>query len=187
MQDVLLLNADYRPVQIVSWERAVCLLLDRKVRTVAEYSDKVIRSGSLEIAWPAVVSLVRFVRVRSGPKLSRRNILARDRFTCAYCGAAPTLRSGLPDTTQLTLDHVVPRSRSVNGQVVLPWSGARVPVSSWENLVCACAPCNQGKADRTPKEAGLTLSPLPRRPGVQDVLRMALARTHVPEEWSDWI
>lgn len=187
MQDVLLLNADYRPVQIVSWERAVCLLLDRKARTVAEYANKVIRSESVEMGWPAVVSLVRYVSVRTGPKLNRRNILARDRFTCVYCGDRPVLRSGLPDTARLTLDHVVPRARAVDGRVVLPWSGQRVPVSSWENLVCACEPCNHGKADRTPSEAGLELSPMPKRPTAQDCLRMLLTRTPVPSEWTDWI
>jgi 5-methylcytosine-specific restriction endonuclease McrA len=187
MQDVLLLNADYRPVRVVHWERAVCMLLQRKARRVADYTDKVIRSESLAIEWPAVVSLVRYARVRTGPKLSRRNLLARDRFTCVYCGTAPTRPGGAPDVTQLTLDHVVPRCRAERGQVVLPWSGARVPVSSWENLVVACAPCNHGKADRTPSEAGLTLKTPPRRPSAQDTLRMALARTPVPPEWGDWI
>lgn len=187
MQDVLLLNADYRPVQIVPWERAVCLLLSRKVRTVANYTDKVIRSETLAIGWPAVVSLVSYVHVRTGPKLSRRNLMARDRFRCVYCGATPTLGNGLPDTSKLTLDHVVPRCRAMKGRVTQPWSGNRVPVSSWENLVAACEPCNHGKADRTPAEAGLTLKPLPGRPSAQDTLRMALTRASVPPEWNDWI
>lgn len=186
MQDVLLLNADYRPVQVLNWERAVCLLLERKVRTVAEYTDKYIRSESLTMAWPAVVTLVEYVRVKSGPKLNRRNVLARDRFTCVYCGLAPT-RQGLPDTGALTLDHVVPRSRAVKGKVVLPWSGERVPATCWDNLVAACAPCNHSKADRTPSEAGLTLHRKPRRPNAADTLRISLSRAGVPSEWRDYL
>jgi 5-methylcytosine-specific restriction endonuclease McrA len=191
MQDVLLLNADYRPVQVVSWERAVCLLLDRKARTVAEYADRFIHSENLTIAWPAVVSLVEYVRVKAGPKLNRRNVLARDGFACVYCGVAPRLRSGRPDTAALTLDHVVPRSRAIKGRVTVvgpgPAAGKRVNVTSWENLVSACEPCNHSKADRTPAEAGLVLRRPPRRPNATDTLRIALASAPVPAEWRDYL
>ena len=202
MQDVLLLNADYRPVQVVSWERAVCLLLDRKARTVAEYADRFIHSENLTIAWPAVVSLVEYVRVKAGPKLNRHlrsrrrlrlngDVLARDGFACVYCGAAPRLRSGRPDTGALTLDHVVPRSRAIKGRVTVvgpgPAAGKRVNVTSWENLVTACEPCNHSKADRTPAEAGLVLRSPPRRPNATDTLRIALASAPVPAEWRDYL
>ncbi|MEZ4320106.1 MAG: HNH endonuclease [Myxococcota bacterium] len=187
MQDVLLLNADYRPVQVVSWERAVCLLLERKARTVAEYTDRFIRSENLTIAWPAVVTLVEYARVKAGPKLNRRNLLARDEFTCAYCGVAPVHKNGRPDTGALTLDHVVPRSHAIRGKVVLPWSGERVNATSWENLVTACAPCNHDKADRTPAVAGLVLHRKPRRPNAADTLRIALSRAPVPVEWHDYL
>lgn len=185
--DVLLLNADYRPVKVVPWERAVCLLLARKAETVAAYTDRVIRSERVELAWPAVVSLVRYASVRVGPRLNRRNLFARDGFACVYCGVAPVNREQRPDTTQLTLDHVVPRSRAVRGKVTLPWNGQQVPVSSWENLVAACEPCNHEKADRTPEEAGLTLRQRPRRPNGTDILRIALARAPVPDEWRAYL
>lgn len=185
--DVLLLNADYRPVKVVPWERAVCLLLARKAETVAAYTDRFIRSEQLELAWPAVVSLVRYARVQVGPRLNRRNLFARDGFTCVYCGLAPLNREGRPDLAQLTLDHVVPRSRAVRGRVVLPWSGETVPVSGWQNLVAACEPCNHTKADRTPDEAGLSLRQRPRRPNGVDVLRIALSRAPVPEEWAAFL
>ena len=178
MQDVLLLNADYRPVQIMSWERAVCLLLSDKVRTVVSYTDKMIRSENLEIAWPSVVSLVRFARVKTGPRLNRRNVLARDGFRCAYCEDAPAL--GL-----LTMDHVVPRSKATQGRV--QQNGVWVPVTSWENLVTACAPCNQRKADRTPEQAGMALKQRPRRPNSADLMRIALSRANVPPEWLEYI
>ena len=187
MQDVLLLNADYRPVKVVSWERAVCLLLSRKARTVTAYNDRYIRSATLELAWPAVVSLVEYARVRVSPTLSRRNLFARDGFACVYCGFAPLNQERRPDTTRLTVDHVVPRSRAVRGVVVVPWTGERVSVSGWENLVAACGPCNHDRADRTPEEAGLTLRVRPRRPNGVDILRIALSRASVPAEWKDYL
>ncbi len=186
MQDVLLLNADYAPVQILAWERAVCLLLARKARAVAHYTDRTIRSPGFEMAWPAVVSLVQYVRVRASPKLSRRNVMARDAFTCQYCGDMPLARSN-QSWRELTLDHVIPRARSREGTVVLPWNGRRVPVTSWENLVTACAPCNHRKADRSPAEAGMDLATRPRRPTPSDTLRIVLARTSVPDEWVDFL
>lgn len=184
---VLLLNADYRPVQVLSWERAVCLVLEHKARTVEAYTDRTIRSPGREMAWPAVVALAAFVRVRTGPRLNRRNVFARDGYTCVYCGSAPVLASGRPDVRALTLDHVVPRARATGGRVVLPGSGERVPASSWENLVTACAPCNHGKADRTPAEAGLVLRRVPRRPGPAEAVRIALANASIPPEWKDYL
>ncbi|MEI6500356.1 MAG: HNH endonuclease [Armatimonadota bacterium] len=50
----------------------------------------------------------------------------------------------------LTLDHVVPRRRG---------GGA-----TWDNLVACCAQCNNKKADKTPREADMTLLRKPRRP-----------------------
>lgn len=50
----------------------------------------------------------------------------------------------------LTFDHVVPRSRG--------------GLSSWENVVAACSPCNLRKANRTPAEADMPLMTEPRRP-----------------------
>lgn len=185
--DVLLLNADYRPVQVVPWERAVGLLLADKVHQVESYAGRFIRSERLEIAWPCVVSLVRYARTQVRPRLERGSLFARDGYTCAYCGVTPLNREGRPDRSRLTVDHVVPRSRASRGRVVLPWSGATVPVSSWENLVTACGPCNHDKADRTPDEAGLILDPVPRRPTGADLLRMALSRADVPDVWREYL
>ncbi len=187
MRDVLLLNADYSPLSIVAWQRAVCLLLDQRVRAVAEYDGAVIRSPSLEIAWPAVVSLVEYVCVAHGPCLNRMNVLARDQFTCQYCGHAPRTRTGRPVPHRLTLDHVVPRCRSHAGRVTLPWERTPVPVTSWQNLVAACPSCNGRKGGRTPEEAGMQLRRRPRVPGRMDAIRIALARVQVPDEWHDYL
>jgi 5-methylcytosine-specific restriction endonuclease McrA len=186
MHDALLLNADFAPVGVVSWQRAVCLVLDEKVRIVERYADRMVRAPAFEMAWPAVVHLVRYVRVRTSPPLNRLNVLARDRFTCRYCGLRPR-HAGRPDTRRLTLDHVIPRKEARDGVVVVPWMDRPVPVTSWENLVTACAPCNHQKGSRSLEDAGLSLPEPPRRPRPQDAIRVALARVRVPDEWRDYL
>ncbi len=103
-----------------------------------------IQAISQRFCVPEIVSLMHFDRLpRSTVTFSRRNIFKRDKYTCQYCGAQP-----LHD--ELTIDHVVPRSRG--GQ------------SNWENCVLACVACNHAKADRTPDESGKRLRKAPVRP-----------------------
>ena len=93
---------------------------------------------------PEVISLARFDRLpHKSVAFSRRNLFARDRFTCQYCGTQP-------GSEELTIDHVVPRSHG--GE------------STWENCVLACVTCNHRKADRTPDEARMPLRRPPTRP-----------------------
>ena len=178
--DVMLLNADFSPLQILPWQRAVTLLLEDRVLLVTAYEDRQVRSAHLALPWPAVVALKRFIGVRYPVRLTRRNVLARDGFACQYCGRTPT------DVLSLTLDHVVPRSRATAGEVVLP-SGDRVRVHSWRNLVAACARCNGRKGARTPAEAGMRLRTKPRAPTVTDAVRIAFARKAVPAEWEAFL
>ena len=76
-----------------------------------------------------LVSYVRIPREAHRRKITRRAVLARDSWTCQYCGSR---KSGL------TVDHVIPRSR-----------GGK---SVWENIVAACATCNRRKGNRLPRE-----------------------------------
>lgn len=184
---VLLLNADYTPIKVIAWEKAVYLLLDKKAATVVEYAGRVIHSANFEMAWPAVVALTRFMPTRAKVRFNRANLLARDSYTCQYCGIRPTTRSGTPFLDDLTIDHVVPRAQSKGGEVTLPWSGRKVSVTCWENVVTACFPCNSKKADRTPGQAGLVLAALPGKPNAWDTVRMALVKVRVPPEWRDFI
>ena len=194
MQDVLVLNTDGSPLQIIAWERAVWLLLEEKVLLVAQRAGKWVRSASRQIPWPSVVALKTYVRQRGEVRFKRPNVYARDGFACCYCGRRPQHRDGSPDLRRLTLDHVVPRARSfevrrgrsTSVMVTLPWSGRDVPVTSWENVVTACERCNTAKADRTPEEAGMR--PVrPKRPNAWDGMRIVLGRLDVPNEWTDHI
>lgn len=187
MNNVLLLNADWTPIQVLPWERATCLVLDEKVFVVADYEGRQIRSPRFSMPWPAVVSLKQYVRIQLNVGMTRRNVLARDQFTCQYCGLKPRSAKGRPLVEELTVDHVVPRSQARDAMVVLPWSGKRTGVSSWENMVASCVRCNQRKGARTPQEASMPLSTLPRSPGYAMMVSIALAEVRVPAEWRPFL
>jgi len=184
----LQLNADYTPMKVLPWQRAVELVMDGKAVTVDAVSGRFVRSASLAIPWPSVVALRRYARIRGRVKFSARNVQARDAFTCAYCGLQPRLADGRPDRDELTLDHVIPRAQSKHAAVYLPWSRKWVNVTCWENAVTACRACNARKADRTPQQAGMELRVYPRSPTPADVLRMTLGKLRdVPAAWEAYL
>jgi len=138
---VLVLNASYEPINICAARRALVLVL-KGVASAEEISAQVIHSSRRQVPLPSVIRLLEYRRIPHQTRaLSRKNILMRDRYTCQYCHK--TLASG-----ELTLDHVVPRSR--------------LGESAWENLVASCHPCNNRKGSRTPEEAGMKLLRAPR-------------------------
>ncbi len=99
--------------------------------------DDVVRTPSMVLKVPRVIQLLSCDRSpRHDVKFSRHNIYMRDGNRCQYCGRRYS-------TSDLSLDHVIPLSRG--------------GLSSWENVVCACLPCNVRKGNRTPEEAGLRL------------------------------
>ncbi len=143
----LVLNASYEPLAVVSSHRAVALLLNDKA-TLLEAGEQQIRSASLSLSAPSVVLLTRYVRVpRRRVQLTKRSLLARDKYTCAYCGKRGD-----------TLDHVVPRSRG--------------GVHAWTNLVAACVKCNNKKADHLLEEIGWKLTFEPFEPHASPVANL---------------
>jgi len=162
---VLVLNQNYEPLNVCSWRRAIALLCLGKV-VALEHSSTVVRSASREFPLPSVVRLTYPIR-RPLPelKLSRRAILARDGYTCQYCG-----HSG----KDLTIDHVVPRNRG--------------GPSTWDNLVACCLRCNNRKGDKTLKEANMTLLRKPRRPRFIPYLSYATFKAAVKNpQWRDYL
>lgn len=166
MERTLLLNQGYEPISVISWRRAICLMTLGKVEVVETY-DRDVRSVRLVFKMPAVVRLLRAVGcLRDQPvRFSRQNVLARDRWTCQYCGARPPL-------SELTYDHVVPRSR-----------GGK---TAWENIVTACVECNTRKANRTPAQAGMQLRKPPVRPRWVPVFTIEISRSSMPDAWRDY-
>lgn len=147
---VLVLNASYEPIHVCTVRRALVLVCKGAAR-VEEDAGRLVRTVRTAVAEPSVIRLTEYRRIpRPRRVLSRRNILLRDRHTCQYCGVA------FP-ASQLTLDHVRPRSRGGDG--------------SWENLVTSCGRCNTRKGDRTPDEARMPLLRAPRHCTGRHLLR----------------
>jgi 5-methylcytosine-specific restriction endonuclease McrA len=168
---VLLLNPHFEALGVISMERAIRLMLREFNRgyPVLE-TDKPIRTCTGEMfKAPSVIRLSEYENIRENirkSKTKRITVYTRDKFTCQYCGKKPGMSS-------LTLDHVVPASRG----------GKTEP----DNLVTACKPCNNFKADRTPEESGLTLlKPLkPFNVGIDKIMAMYWVE-HRPE-WADYL
>lgn len=138
---VLVLNASYEPINICAARRAIVLVL-KGLAHPEELTQQTLSAARRQFAVPSVIRLLEYRRIpHQSRALSRKNILMRDRYACQYCG-----RSGQSAT--LTLDHVIPRSRG--GE------------SAWENLVACCHECNNRKGNRTPEEANMKLSKVPR-------------------------
>jgi 5-methylcytosine-specific restriction endonuclease McrA len=138
MSKVLVLNASYEPLNITSWRRAVVLLLKGKAEQLEHNGKYIYESFPL----PSVIRLRQYVRVPyTEIALTRKNLLHRDGHMCQYCGYTGD---------DLTLDHVVPRSRG--GQ------------DTWENIVVACVRCNVRKGSRTPREASMLILKPPHKP-----------------------
>ena len=182
----LLLNADYTPLKVVTWKRAVELIFDERADIDERYVDRFIRSVSSSQPWPAVVRLREYVSSRARIRFNRQNVLARDGYRCAYCSITPKTQAGKPRLEDLTLDHVIPRAQSKNGTVRTK-EGRTLSVTCWENVVCCCQDCNLKKADRTPGQAGMVLKVQPRAPSTVDVLRMHLRKVEIPDEWISYL
>jgi 5-methylcytosine-specific restriction endonuclease McrA len=168
MERVLLLNSSYEPISVIGAERAVRLVFLGKVTVVVE-SDITWRSVSIAIKVPSVVRMVNYVRGLTGKrnvvKLTRKNIMIRDKYSCQYCGIKHS-------TDKLNIDHIIPKAQ-----------GGK---SEWENLVCSCVKCNTKKDCRTPKQAGMNISKVPKKP---DFFVFTLHRKYhkVPESWIDFM
>ena len=162
MTRVLVLNADYSPINVTTVHRAVVLLLKGKAEAIE--SDAVpLRSVSMTYVRPVVIRLVFYVRVprETNRRITRRAILARDNHTCQYCGA----------TSDLTIDHVIPKTRG--------------GPHTWDNVVAACWPCNKRKGHALPREAGMKLARTPRTPTALAFVFVAIRKP--PEAWRPWI
>lgn len=166
---VLVLNSSYSVLRLVSARRAFVLLVrqaaevvaidggryesfdfagwtDRSVLLAAGGGDHLdwVHTATLTLAVPRIIRLTGYHGFpRERVALTRRNVHARDGNACQYCGTRLAAR-------QLTIDHVIPRSRG----------GAE----SWSNLVTACMPCNTRKGGLTPRAAGMRLVRRPVEP-----------------------
>jgi hypothetical protein len=175
---VLVLNRYYQAVRLTTVRRALMMMYVGAAKALgAEYETydfsawekathgghvDMIRTSSGQLRAPRLLVLSRYGRLPAATlRLSRRNILLRDKFTCQYCGAQPALGD-------MDVDHVIPRSRG--GE------------SSWHNLVAACRACNLRKSNATPEEAGMTLLNKPYRPSWTAAVELST----VTQYFSEW-
>jgi 5-methylcytosine-specific restriction endonuclease McrA len=161
---VLVLNATYEPINVCTVRRAAVLVLKQKAEIV-ERGEHSLHAERLTLDRPVVIRLVTYVRVPRDVhrrKITRKAVLARDSWTCQYCGAS---KPGL------TVDHVIPRSRG--GESV------------WENIVASCATCNRRKGNRLPREIQMHPRSSPRPPGPHVFIRIAAPR--VPSVWEQYL
>ncbi len=163
MQQVLVLNASYEPLNVTTVRRAYVLVFKGKAEVI-EDAGKPLRSAAANFVWPHVIRLLQYVRVPKSVqrKISRRALFARDEWRCVYCGTSGG---------RLTLDHVVPRSRGGD--------------SVWENVVTSCAPCNLRKGDRLLEEAAMRLAREPRPPAPALFIRLAAPK--IPSSWQPYL
>ncbi len=184
---VLVLNKLYMAVHVIPVRRAFGLLVKELAEVIVlddghylsydfaswrevsearsrfkEPDDEFVRTVHFEVQVPRVIRLFGYDRLpRQKVKFNRRNIFARDGNRCQYCGRRFA-------TSELSLDHVMPRSRG--GQ------------ATWDNIVCACLKCNVRKGGRTPWEAGMKLIKEPVQPKTSPILSLKL--TH--RKYQSW-
>jgi len=133
MEQVLVLNADYTPLNVTTLNRGVTLVFKGKAE-VLKASITPLLSSVKTFTRPLIIRLLKYVSFnKKRIKVNRNRIYKRDGYECVYCGS----------TKILTIDHVLPRSR-----------GGR---NTWTNLVTCCQKCNLRKADLTPEEAGMKM------------------------------
>ena len=165
----LVLNADYRPLcyyplSLWSWQEAVKASYLDRVDILARY-DQVVRSPQIEIRIPSVVVLRDYVKPQSRVAFTRFNLFLRDEFRCQYCGASD----------DLTFDHVLPRSKG--------------GLTSWENVVAACSPCNLRKAAKSLEISGMQLLKPAHKPDAAQLhnLGRKFPPNFMHESWLDFL
>ena len=138
---VLVLNANFEPINVCDIRRALGLILAEKASLVLNGHGE-IKSVKTSYPCPSIIRLQNMVaHPRPKIRLSRREIFHRDNYTCQYCGRR---------TKELTIDHVIPRH--LGGQHI------------WTNVVTACPYCNHHKGGRTADEAAMHLLHIPKEP-----------------------
>lgn len=140
MQQVLVLNFDFTPLNVTSLQRGFILVNKGKAEIIEADSNPIVTAYK-EYVRPLIIRLLRYINYRgSGIRVNRHRVFKRDEYQCVYCGSQK----------ELTIDHVQPRSR-----------GGR---NTWTNLVTCCSKCNHKKGNKTPEEANMKLRKKPYEP-----------------------
>jgi 5-methylcytosine-specific restriction endonuclease McrA len=160
---VLVLNANFEPLNVCNTRRAIVLVLTGKANLILDGRGE-IKSVSQVFPCPSIIRLERMIkRPRPKVKLTKREILRRDNYTCQYCGEK------LP---YLTIDHIVPRRLGGTHE--------------WDNVVAACPSCNHRKGGRTVEQAQMRLARPPVEPPSSAVYIFA-RHLHENRDWEPFV
>jgi len=158
-----------RPIDRIPWTEAITkVIADKKARVVEEYPDRYINTVNWSVKMPSVIALIIPVKKQKAVKFSRHGIYARDKGRCQYCGDKVVKK-------EMQYEHVIPRAQ-----------GGK---TCWENIVVSCMDCNQRKADRTPRQAGMRLLSTPIKPrSLPDMGDPELSyHPGMPEAWKSYL
>jgi len=188
---VLVLNRFYMAIRVVDVRRAMTLLYRGCAEVITIEDDQYtnydfenwcelselqalekqpgedyIKTPTRDLLVPRIVRLVLYDRIpKSTVRFNRKTLFARDGYRCQYCGQTRPM-------SQLSLDHVLPRSQ-----------GGR---TTWENVVCSCTACNGKKGGRTPLQAGMRLLSEPVRPTASPGIAVTLKDPRY-ESWKTFL
>lgn len=142
MNSVLVLNADYTPINVTSFKRGFNLLYKGKAEVV-KGTDEIIACGTGTIKRPVIIRLNNYIKYKARKiRVNRHRIMRRDGYSCVYCGSKKNL----------TIDHIIPKSKGGG--------------NTWTNLVTCCSPCNLKKGDKLLHESGLVMIKTPSEPTI---------------------
>lgn len=180
----LVLNADYSPMGIISWKRALIWSMRHETDTsigveVIDFykDDHIMGTHNKRYPIPAVVKTSKYFRIHNEQvNFSRKNIFLRDDYTCQYCNKQKEIAI-------LTYDHVVPKSQ---------WDYEQGSPTCWTNIVTACVSCNRKKGNKTPKQANMPLQNLPIAPKknlkfLPMTHRLLTIKDEIPVEWITYL
>lgn len=175
---VLVLNIDFTPIGIGSWEEAQTNTFKNMknyhqgVETIDFYKDDFIKdTAGRKHPCPAVVRTRQYVKPKKSVPFSRKNVFIRDKLTCQYCGK-------VDECNNLTYDHVIPRVK---------WDKKNGSPTRWDNIVTACKPCNNRKGDKLLKDCGMKLFRLPTKPSPHLYIAGLSPWSEVPDEWLPYL
>jgi hypothetical protein len=176
----LLLNADYMPLSVIDWKKALTWLIRYEnnnkygIDILDFYKDDyIVGVNNKKYPIPAVARTKRFFTIAASYlTFSRKNIFLRDNYTCQYC-------NNIFDHKQLTYDHVIPKSK---------WDYNHGSPTIWTNIVTACLDCNRKKSNRDPKQANMSLQNLPIKPFkthryLPIAHHLRKIKDNIPKEW----
>lgn len=176
----LLLNADFTPLSIIDWQKAIIWHMRYQANNkygidiIDFYTDDYIAGvNNKRYPIPSVAKTKRYFRIsHQSVNFSRKNIFIRDDYTCQYCNKKF-------DFNNLTYDHVIPKSI---------WDYNTGSPTNWTNIVTACVECNRKKGNKTPKQANMKLKEFPIAP-TKNIKYLPIAhhlfkiREDIPDEW----